>query len=101
MKRRPDCPKGDPAAARIRAAKTEIEVLLRQLVSEEELKVFAYRWGLDFLDSGRQLCKLDLYFEDQPKSLSFDYRDLRDREPGFWRSTVQRLLRQEAQQASA
>jgi hypothetical protein len=84
----------------MRAAKAEIEVLLRQLVSDEELKVFAYRWGSHSLASGRQVYKLNLYFGDQAKSLSFDSRDLQDRDPGFWQSTVPYLIRREVLQDS-
>jgi hypothetical protein len=84
----------------MRAAKTEIEVLLRQLVSDEELQVFAYRWGSHSLGSGRQMHKLNLYFGDQAKSLSFVSRDLQDRDPEFWKSTVPNLIRREVQQAS-
>ena len=98
---RPGRPSSEPAGARIRAAQTEIEVLLRQLVSDAELNVFAYRWGSEVMDSGRQLCKLNLYFEDQAKSLSFDCRDLQDREPEFWKRTVPYLLRREVQEAPA
>ncbi len=98
MGHRADWPKSE-AAARIQAAKTEIEVLLRQLVSDEELKVFAYRWGSHFLDSGRQMCNLNLYFEDQAKSLSFDSRDLQDRDPEFWKRTVPYLIRRQVRQA--
>jgi hypothetical protein len=90
-----------PIASRIRAAQTEIEILLRQLVSDAELKVFAYRWGSEVLDSGRELCKLTLYFEDQAKSLSFDRLELQDREPEFWKHTVPDLIRHEVQAALA
>ncbi len=88
------------AAARMRAAKIEIEVLLRQLVSDEKLKVFAYRWGSRSQGSGRRTCKLDLYFEDQAKSLSFDSRDLEDRDPAFWKGIVPHLLLREVRQVS-
>ena len=101
MENRTGRPESEPVAARIRAAQTEIEVLLRQLVSESELKVFAYRWGSEVLDSGRKLCKLNLYFDDQAKCLSFDCCDLLDREPEFWKHTVPHLIRQEVQEASA
>ena len=92
---------GRSGAARIQAARSEIELLLRQLVCGSELKVFAYRWGSEVLPSGRELCNLTLYFEDQSKSLSFDRRDLRDREPEFWLQTVPDLIRQEVQAAEA
>ncbi len=90
-----------PGATRIRAAQTEIETLLCQLVSDAELKVFAYRWGSEVLGSGRELCKLTLYFEDQAKSLSFDRRELQIREPEFWKHTVPDLIRNEVQAALA
>jgi hypothetical protein len=90
-----------PGATGIRAAQTEIEALLCKLVSDAELKVFAYRWGSEVLDSGREQCKLTFYFEDQAKSLSFDCRDLQDREPGFWKNTVPHLIRREVQAALA
>ncbi len=89
------------AAARMRAAKTEIEVLLRQLVSDEQLKVFAYRWGSHSQGPGRRTCQLDLFFGDQAKSLSFDSRDLEDRDPEFWKSTVPHLIRREVRRASS
>ena len=92
---------GRSGAARIQAARSEIELFLRQLVCGSELKVFAYRWGSEVLPSGRELCNLTLYFEDQSKSLSFDRRDLRDREPEFWLQTVPDLIRQEVQAAEA
>jgi hypothetical protein len=82
-------------AARIQAAQSEIELLLRQLVCGSELKVFAYRWGSEVLPLGRELCNLTLYFEDQSKNLSFDRRDLRDREPEFWLRIVPDLIRNE------
>ncbi len=63
--------------------------------------MFAYRWGSELLDRGRELCNLTLYFEDQAKSLSFDRRDLLDREPDFWKHTVPDLIRHEVQAASA
>jgi hypothetical protein len=92
---------GGAGAARIQAAQSEIELLLRQLVCGSELKVFAYRWGSEVLPSGRELCNLTLYFEDQSKSLSFDRRDLRDREPEFWLRTVPELIRREVPAAQA
>jgi hypothetical protein len=101
MKCRPACLDGEPGAARIQAAKIEIEGLLRRMVYDEELKVFAYRWDSHFLDSGRQLCRLDLYCGGQAKSLSFDRRDLQDRDPEFWQRTVPCLIRQEVQEALA
>jgi len=98
---RPAQPESELAAARIRAAQTEIEALLRQLVYDTELKVFAYRWGSQSLDSGRRICKLNLYFEDQAKSLFFDCRELRDREPEFWRRTVPSRICREVQEAAS
>jgi hypothetical protein len=100
MRDKPDKPYGEPAANRIRAAQAEIEALLRQLVHDEALKVFAYRWGSQSLDSGRLVRKLNLYFEDQAKCLSFDCRDLLDREPGFWKRNVPSLICREMSEAS-